>query len=173
MHATWFHGHIKHQPASGCRGCVWFIALNYSSHPKLEALGLKTKSEGPKNSCNYVFLFFSRVSTRRRRSVNADNSKYLLLIQIFTEAPMNFCNPHYLWIHGRSRKPVIACEIHKCGFWPEGGSRYFWGYNMVLLVPFHMSSGENTFIMFDCNAIVDISWRYWKYMAAVQGSTWT
>lgn len=38
---------------------------------------------------------------------------------------------------------------------------------------FHMSSGENTFIMFDCNAIVDISWRHWKYMAAVQGSTCT
>lgn len=63
MHATWFHGHIKHQPASGCRGCVWFITLNYSSHPKLEALGLKTKSEEPKNSCNYVFFwvfFFER-----------------------------------------------------------------------------------------------------------------
>lgn len=126
MHATWFHGHIKHQPASGCRGCAWFITLNYSSHPKLEALGLKTKSEEPKNSCNYVFFFvFFRASTRRRRSVNADNSKYLLLIQIFTEAPMNFCNPHIYGSVAGPGSPQMLVRFTNAAFGREAAADIF------------------------------------------------
>lgn len=59
MHATGFHRHIKHQLASGRRGCVWFITLNYSSHLKSEALGPKNEVRGAKKFLQLCFFEWS------------------------------------------------------------------------------------------------------------------